>query len=217
MSLLNRSSEYDHLYDVEGRLQGGLTGLEELGNAISSNPVRSSDNAEQGEDEMEPALELPVTGSSHSSSMVDSDEDMDEPEPGSSDSDAMEEIDMFDDVVSSSPSTTPVVDSLPHIQVNTQALLSASPVLSPITHSPDSLKSGSSHLRKSSIGSDSDLSTLGPRSSRRSTRRNTIDLVHSSQELPIGERLKRRFIDLNLMTTLLVSVMATYLSGVHFI
>jgi serine/threonine-protein phosphatase 6 regulatory subunit 3 len=194
MSLLNRSSEYDHLYDAEGRLQGGLTGLEDLGNAISANPIHSSETAEQAEAEMEPALELPVTGS-HSSSTLDSDEDMDEPEPGSSDSDAMEEIDMFDDVVS--PSQTPLIDPL---QVNTQTLTS-SPSRSPVTQSPDSSKD--SPFRQNSIGSDSDMSTLGPKSSRRSTRRNTIEIV-PSQQLPVGERLKRKFMDLNLMSTLLV-------------
>ncbi|KAF8646919.1 hypothetical protein AX16_007011 [Volvariella volvacea WC 439] len=65
MGLVNRAPRYDHLYDSLGRLQGGLSGLEELAQVISINGNGSADHEAMDEVhdeiELEPALELPVT------------------------------------------------------------------------------------------------------------------------------------------------------------
>ena len=60
MSLLNRSADYDYLYDSEGRLQGGLSALEELAQVITmgSGDEENRDNMDEGVDETEPALEV---------------------------------------------------------------------------------------------------------------------------------------------------------------
>jgi hypothetical protein len=96
MSLLNRPADYDYLYDSEGRLQGGLSALEELAQVITmgSGDEENRDNMDEGVDETEPALEFPVHGAPQdSSSLLDSDEDMSDDEgPGSFEDDPMEDI-----------------------------------------------------------------------------------------------------------------------------
>ncbi|KAK7047249.1 sporulation-induced protein [Paramarasmius palmivorus] len=82
-----------------GRLQGGLSAMKDLG-IVSESQVNNQDQ-DMAEDDMnavEPALEFPVTGTSHdSSSLLDSDDEMSsDDEPGSSDEDVMEEIIMTD-------------------------------------------------------------------------------------------------------------------------
>jgi len=107
MSLLNRPGNYSHMYDSEGRLQGGLRGLEELAHVIALNgSYRSGAEGGGGEDEMderdeiEPALDFPIRGAG--AGMLGSDDDDEgmtdsEDEPGSSDDEAMEEIVMYDE------------------------------------------------------------------------------------------------------------------------
>ncbi|KAG6888371.1 hypothetical protein C0992_008673 [Termitomyces sp. T32_za158] len=92
MSLLNRSVELARLYDSQGRLNGGLAGLEDLAQVLSTNNVveQQSDDSTDG---VKPSLELPISGSHDSISMsIDSDDSMSDGEPGSSDDEAMEEI-----------------------------------------------------------------------------------------------------------------------------
>ncbi|KAG1794856.1 SIT4 phosphatase-associated protein-domain-containing protein [Suillus plorans] len=98
MAILNRPGEYSDLYDKQGRLQGGLSSLEHLARviAIGSGDERDQDTMDDNHDDVEPALELPVTNRSRGSSLLDSDEDMSDDEPGSSDDDVLEEI-MMDD------------------------------------------------------------------------------------------------------------------------
>ena len=98
MSLLNRPPEYHHLYDSEGRLQGGLSALEELAQviAIGSGNDDEADDIDDENEEMEPAHEFPVSAA-HTSSSLDSDDDMSDDEPGSSDDDAMDEIAMYEE------------------------------------------------------------------------------------------------------------------------
>ncbi|KAK7038262.1 SIT4 phosphatase-associated protein-domain-containing protein [Favolaschia claudopus] len=131
MALLNRSPEFSHLYDAEGRLQGGLSALEELARVIALNsgeePIRDRDRdlpmrsiaQDDSQEDIAPARELPVRGNSAHSDVsgaslsLDSDEDMSsDDEPGSSDDDemTMEELAMDEDnpnPASSPTSTTP--------------------------------------------------------------------------------------------------------------
>jgi serine/threonine-protein phosphatase 6 regulatory subunit 3 len=96
MSLLNRPADYDYLYDSEGRLQGGLSALEELAQVIAmgSGDEDKREAMDEGLDEIEPALEFPVHGAPQdSSSLLDSDEDMSDDEgPGSFEDDPMEDV-----------------------------------------------------------------------------------------------------------------------------
>ncbi len=194
MSLLNRGPEYHHLYDSIGRLQGGLSALEELAQVIAiGNGSGDNDGMDDEEDEVESVHEFPVSHAP-SSSLVDSDEDMSGGEPGSSDDEAMEEIAMYD-----SPRADP---SPPSNQAPAR-------VGSPITLSPSIPLNGPGDIssfpqRQNSWNSDAEGSRSRPRSrdSRRSLRRSTRDLLAGRPVL--GERLKQRFLEANVASTLLV-------------
>ena len=111
MSLLNRPANYSQMYDSEGRLQGGLGGLEELAHVIALNGSYRSDGNGVDEngmgiderDEVEPALDFPIHGAGcaigdEMLGLDDDDEGMtDSDEPGSSDDEVMEEIVMYDE------------------------------------------------------------------------------------------------------------------------
>ena len=112
MSLLNRPANYSRMYDSEGRLQGGLAGLEELAHVIALNGSYRNDGdgvevdgmGIDERDEIEPALDFPIHGAGGAIGdemlgLDDDDEGMtdSEDEPGSSDDEAMEEIVMYDE------------------------------------------------------------------------------------------------------------------------
>ncbi|KZP17848.1 hypothetical protein FIBSPDRAFT_933778 [Athelia psychrophila] len=131
--------------------------------------------------EIEPAMELPslANASCNSPSLMDSDEDMslDSDDPGSSDDDAMEEIAMCDEPAPSSNLTSsplPQPPTLVHSSPNT-AVPSRPPTLRPTV------------LLKAATGAQS-----GERP------RPTASL----RSLDIGERLKQRFLDIDVLATL---------------
>lgn len=193
MALLNRSPEWDRLYDAHGRLQGGLSSLEELAKAISINSGkdRGQEAMDDEEDEIEPAKELPVHDPTLS---LDSDEDMiPDEEPGSSDDEVMEEITMYE--AKASPSSSLAVP-----------LTSSPAALSP-TGSPTSLRSPVLGRKNStdSLGSTSTSKARSRKSSKQSLRRGTTT-DSTKNFIPIGERLKQRFLELNVLSTLLVCV-----------
>ncbi|KAF9014193.1 SIT4 phosphatase-associated protein-domain-containing protein [Cyathus striatus] len=200
MSLLNRPSAFSRLYDSEGRLQGGLSALEDLANVITLNTGgdRETESMSLSQDEIEPALELPIS-SIHGSPTFNSDDDMSS-EPGSSDDEAMEEIAMYDEPSSSfdlSPPTTP--ESLP--RSTSEASTSPS-----VSFTPASERSAGTQPART----PEDMATIAPRSptvshtSRRSLKRERANTADSASEgLPIGEQLKRRLLDLNLLSTVL--------------
>jgi hypothetical protein len=215
MSLLNRPADYDYLYDSEGRLQGGLSALEELAQVITmgSSDEDNRDNMDEGVDETEPALEFPVHGAPQdSSSLLDSDEDMSDDEgPGSFEDDPMEDI-------TSSGELKPT-DGGPKPKRGLSPSHSRSPADTGAgVASPGGLPSdgaapggGARPRRKGSnqsIGSEG--STVGRRSagSRRSSKRFTLgDSSQSSQSglaVPVGERLKHGMLDDNILATILV-------------
>ncbi|KAH7915316.1 SIT4 phosphatase-associated protein-domain-containing protein [Hygrophoropsis aurantiaca] len=198
MALLNRSSEYNHLYDNEGRLQGGLSALEQLARviAIGSGDERDHETMDDANDEIEPALELPVTNPSRDSSILDSDEEMSDGEPGSSDDEAMEEIAMYDE----SPKAQ--VD----LSLDGESPLERPPVIVPSSPNAASLPSPSeiaaqgAALSQKNSEPDSQSGKSPSSHSRKSSRR-----VMSSEasELPIGEKMKQRFLDMDVLKTLL--------------
>ncbi|KAI0822811.1 SAPS-domain-containing protein [Trametes gibbosa] len=196
MSLLNRSSDYDHLYDSEGRLQGGLSALEELAQVIAiGNGSGDNDGMDDDEvDEVESAHEFPVSHAP-SSNLTDSDDDMSGDEPGSSDDEAMEEIAMYD---SPAPGTSPAPPESPASIADSPA---PPPGPSPST-SPSDIAAFPQH-RQNSWSSDTEGPVSRPRSasSRRSTRRSTRDTPAGRPVL--GERLKQRFLEANVVSTLL--------------
>ncbi|KAH9900937.1 SAPS-domain-containing protein [Cubamyces lactineus] len=201
MSLLNRSPEYDHLYDSEGRLQGGLSALEELAQVIAiGNGSGDNDGMDDDEDdEVESAHEFPVSHAP-SSALTDSDDDMSEDEPGSSDDDAMEEIAMYDSPApEASPGPAPP---------ESPASIADSPAASPVASAPSPSTSPSDiaafpQHRQNSWSSDTEAPTSRPRSasSRRSIRRSTREALAGRPVL--GERLKQRFLEANVASTLL--------------
>ncbi|KAF9462719.1 SIT4 phosphatase-associated protein-domain-containing protein [Collybia nuda] len=202
MSLLNRTSEQGRIYDSEGRLQGGLGGLEDLAQVISLDTGDGRDDPmDEGGDETEPALELPVTNH-HDSPTLDSDDDMSD-EPGSSDDDAMEEIAMYDEPQSLelSPTTADPPLLQPHIVVPSSPNTASLPPPSEIAAQGAALSRGG----PLGPGADTDA-TSRPRSrasSRKSSRRaNTLGDAPNTP-ITVGERLKQRFLDINVLSTLL--------------
>lgn len=201
MSLLNRPAEYDHLYDTEGRLQGGLSALEELAQVIAMNSGGDRDQDgmdDEDEDEMEPAHEFPVSTASHDSvSLSDSDEEMSE--TGSSDDDPMEEIPMNEDSLQVKVTSSP--QPLPETPLERF----------PSAGSSNSLSAAEAVTRRKS-STDSDSSTQRPRSSssRRSTRRTSTMEVQATGAIVLGERLKQRLLEVNVASTLLVCSWPTF-------
>ena len=215
MSLLNRPADYDYLYDSEGRLQGGLSALEELAQVISmgSGDEDKRDAMDEESDENEPALEFPVHGAPQdSSSLLDSDEDMSDDEgPGSFEDDPMEDVSTSGELKSSDGNSKPRSGFSPlHTRSPADTLpVSASPGATPPPADAVSPGGDVSPRRKGSnqsIGSEG--STIGRRSagSRRSSKRfNLADVSQSGASVPVGERLKHKILEDNVLTTMLVS------------
>jgi serine/threonine-protein phosphatase 6 regulatory subunit 3 len=213
MSLLNRPADYDYLYDSEGRLQGGLTALEELAQVISmgSGDEDNRDNMDEGGDDTEPALEFPVHGAPQdSSSLLDSDEDMSDDEgPGSFEDDPMEDITSSGELKSSDGSSKPKSGPFPpsHSRSPADTGDPASPggSLPPGAATPGGKAPPRRKGSSQSIGSEG--STIGRRSagSRHSSKRLTLgDLSQSGLAVPVGERLKHKMLDDNILVTILV-------------
>lgn len=195
MSILNRSSEFDHLYDNMGRLQGGLSSLEELAKVISigNGTNRDADAMDDQEDIIEPAKELPVS-TGRPGLLLDSDEDMIVEEPGSSDDEAMEEISM-----SPVPMSAPLPPEPSSPVQNTVRTPPQS--ISPIPGSPNTHTTGQKRKSTDSFGSGS-IHRMG-KNSRQNSRKTLSSGTRLS--LPLGERFKKRFLELNVLSTLLVS------------
>ncbi|KDR73731.1 hypothetical protein GALMADRAFT_251541 [Galerina marginata CBS 339.88] len=206
MSLLNRSAMFSHMYDKDGRLQGGLTGLEELAQviALNSNNEREGDAMDDDRDEeAEPQLAFPVRDPSESSPSLDSDDDMtgSDDEPGSSDDEAMEEIAMYDE-----PALSPIAfhQGLPQLTV------ASSPENTALSESPEQMPKLSSSTSTVGSSPDSELSGMASgrssgRGSRRSSRSRRRTTLESSSEtlLAMGEQLKIRWLDQNVLPTMI--------------
>jgi hypothetical protein len=214
MSLLNRSADYDYLYDSEGRLQGGLSALEELAQVISMGTGEDDnrDNMDEGVDEIEPALEFPVHGAPQdSSSLLDSDEDMSDDEgPGSFEDDPMEDITASGELKSADSGSKSKLSVFTSSHTRSPADTGSSPVSpggSPLAGAatPGSIRP---HRKGSNQSTGSEGSTVGRRTtgSRRSSNRLTLsDLSQSGLAIPVGERLKHKMLDDNILATILVS------------
>ncbi|KAJ7878983.1 SIT4 phosphatase-associated protein-domain-containing protein, partial [Mycena olivaceomarginata] len=243
MALLNRPPEFAHLYDTEGRLQGGLSALEELARVIALNsgeeptrdrdrdaPMRGASQDDSQEDLAAARDQLPVTSNSvhsdvSSGSLLDSDEDMSsDDEPGSSDDDemTMEELAMDEDPATSSSSTPFPISAMPPQQPPPTEPSPSPPLQEPAHLVPSSPNASSLPSPteialgiKSPVTSESpealasSSSTASLRSSKRNSRilaRNSVSLGSGSSAaapLPVGELLKRRFVELDIASTLL--------------
>lgn len=195
MSLLNRASEFDHLYDSDGRLQGGLQAMEELARVIAlgaGKQPHEDDADDNDQDNIEPALELPVSSASHDSpSLLGSDDDMGSGETESIDNDAMEDITLHDEPISSPiPIKQPLAADPPNISPNSNSI---------------STPSSSSTLPSNSFGSESEGTRrrTGSRSRRNSQRLGTLEPAKEQQQC-VGDRLKQCFLDMRVLRTLLV-------------
>ncbi|PPQ76470.1 hypothetical protein CVT26_012907, partial [Gymnopilus dilepis] len=206
MSLLNRSAAFAHVYDSDGRLQGGLAGLEELAQviALNSNNDREADgmheDIEDDEEGPAPSLAFPVRNPAGDSSSLDSDDDMTgSEEPGSSDDEAMEEIAMYDEPLS----PIPVSQGLPQLTV------AASPENTALSESPDPSAKGTSPGLAVESSPETRSPALTSRSSGRSSRRSSrsrrrLTLEGSTETLlPVGEQLKRRWLDHGVLVTMI--------------
>lgn len=187
MALLNRTPGTGPTYDEDGRLLGGLSALEELARVISigSGPNHSSDEANGDAQEMVEAKELPVHSSSarstDSSSLAsDSDSDLSD----HSSDEALEEI-----AVTNSHELPFPVRSSSQEQPPTVSL----PPDTPLLPAPDVTLNAPEHFSNSSVG--------GPVRPKGDLR----DEIDTTSTIPIGDTLKQRFMDMDVVTTLVVS------------
>ncbi|KAF8912191.1 SIT4 phosphatase-associated protein-domain-containing protein [Gymnopilus junonius] len=206
MSLLNRSSAFSHVYDSDGRLQGGLAGLEELAQVIALNsgndrePEDMDQDNEYDEEGPAPTLTFPVRNPAEDSSSLDSDDDMTgSEEPGSSDDEAMEEIAMYDEPLS----PIPVHQGLPQLTV------AASPENTALSESLDPSLKGNTGLSVASSPESESPGLMSSRSSGRGSRRSSRSRRRATLEgstetlLPVGEQLKRRWLDHGVLVTMI--------------
>ena len=176
-----------------GRLQGGLSALEELAKVISTGNGADRDaDAMDDEGSVEPAKELPISTGPPMISL-DSDEDMIVEEPGSSDDEEMEEISM-----SPGPDSATLPPELP-------SPLQTAGHVSPQSISPSS--GGPTHTTSKKRNSTESLGSGSVHRMSKNSRQNSRKTLSSSIKisLPLGERLKKRFLELNVLSTLLVS------------
>ncbi|KAF9478498.1 SAPS-domain-containing protein [Pholiota conissans] len=205
MSLLNRPASFSHMYDMEGRLQGGLAGLEELAQVIALNNSneQGTESMDEGTDEVNHTLEFPVRNPSDSSPSLDSDESMSDSadEPGSSDDEAMEEIAM-DEPLSPIPFAQPLPQVSAGVASSPENLVGSPDSRDEI--SPVSIQTHGSSPDSQSSGMTSRTSGSG-RGSRRSSRSRRRPTLESSREslLPIGEQLKLCLLNENVLSTLI--------------
>ncbi|KAF9053141.1 SIT4 phosphatase-associated protein-domain-containing protein [Panaeolus papilionaceus] len=204
MSLLNRTPAFAHMYDINGKLQGGLSGLEELAQVIALNSSNEdADAMDDAQDEIEPALELPVrNNTSDDSPSLDSDDDMSsDNEPGSSDDDAMEEIAMYDEPLS----PIPIAKSLP-APISTD-ISPESSLTTPSQEGTPTNTNGSNPPSPSPRSEVSRFASRSPpgRSSRRSSRSRRRATAEIPKEIivPVGDILKRRFLDEKVLVTMI--------------
>lgn len=205
MSLLNRSAEFDLLYDSEGRLQGGLSALEDLARVIAV----GSENDEQRAlgvdvDEMEPAQELPVSvGSAELANIEysDDDEDMSGDEGHGSSDDAMDDI----DISGGPPGLTPPMPS------SDEESLQQPPLIVPSSPNATSLPSPTEIAsRRSSVSRKTSADATSPVTPSNRTKSMQSLIFDTGKEpsksLPVGDRLKLRFAETRVLSTLLVSL-----------
>lgn len=268
MALLNRPSIHDNLYDSKGRLQGGLSALEDLAQVIQLNGTSDGEDKSGGEttddgsggseDEMsdiEPALELPISGmggggrvGSHGDTPSIGSSDMSD-SPGSSDDDEdvgrMEEISMGDEPAASTGAGGAEKGKAGGLKVDTDlgaraagepvndATLTASPTV--MTTNETKVDNGTGEesnnpkeanaetdqdVNMGAVPSEHDENALTPQASRtpktpnsrRSSRKTTMQdsLSESAPDLSQtpGSKLKRLFLDLEILPTLLVRLVA---------
>ncbi|KAJ7580653.1 SIT4 phosphatase-associated protein-domain-containing protein [Mycena floridula] len=199
MSILNRPAEFDHIYDAQGRLQGGLSALEELAKVIAFNSGGEERDAEVMDDSphIEPSLELPVTRSlSHDTgSLIDSDEDMsdDDTEPGSSDDEAMEEIAMYDE-------QPPQPAQEPRLPVP-PIMVPSSPNAASLPSPSEIAAQGAALSRATFAGPEVEASAIPrPGSSKRNSRR--LSVAPDSPLVP-GESMKACLLKVNVLSILM--------------
>ncbi|KAH6902440.1 phosphatase associated protein, partial [Coprinopsis sp. MPI-PUGE-AT-0042] len=214
MSLLNRPASFSHLYDSEGQLQGGLSALEELAAVIAMNNTTPDtrdldpmDEEDDDDDSVTPARDFPVSSGYHrrrsasvgsgsigSDGGLDSDDDMSEGE--------MEEISIaMEEQDRSSPGLGPPMEITRPFERErgpspTQRMdVSMSPTASSLRLSPSHTGMTNSPRTR--------MRTPGHGSSRRSSRRRATLEASVEIQLPIGEQLKKHFLEMNLFGSLL--------------
>lgn len=186
MALLNRAPGTGPTYDEDGRLLGGLSALEELARVISigNGANHASEEVDGDAQEMVEAKELPVHSSSarstDSSSLAsDSDSDLSD----HSSDEALDEI----------PANNSHDLPFP-VRASSQDQPSCPAVTPPLPAPPDAAGS--------TIESSPSAISREPTVRQKCDSHLGNDIVSGT---PVGDTLKQRFIDMNVVTTLLVS------------
>ncbi|EJD02211.1 SAPS-domain-containing protein, partial [Fomitiporia mediterranea MF3/22] len=216
MSLLNRPPEFDALYDDEGRLKGGLSAMEDLARVIAIGSGAEDQSGMDGDgDEMEPAQELPIHSTDLSSlEYSDEDEDMSAGDDSSSaGEERMDEIDMNEDNRNSSPppvsprdADTPI-DRSPLAVASSPLAVTSSPLAvsmpAPNELSPLGQAIPRSQTRSPSVTGSDRSSIISRPASTGSRRMKRSGMMGNSGYLPVGDKLKQRFSETRVLSTLL--------------
>lgn len=189
MALLNRSPGSGPVYDQDGRLQGGLSALEELARVISVGNEESNESEDVNNDSQDvvEAKELPVHSlSSHSSRSTDSSSlasDSDSELSDHSSDDALDDVPVSEHSEALFPIRTRSREPL-SIHVSSDISITTSPDINRANSSVQSShNSGTGDL---SLMSNSDLPSV------------------TFKILPVGDILKKRFMEADVVSTLLV-------------
>lgn len=214
MSLLSRPVGFGPNYDSEGRLTGGLSALEELARVISTgngdgSPI-SRNNSMDMDSGIPDSKDLPVSTESSIVSDASSDDVGDDSDDGN-----LEEIDVGNEQDSDHTLTMPNADSLLSHDLyplssspedSFSSRFTQSPTSSMLDSTADlshSVSSDSHSFMSDDIGSSPDSRTI-KRNSSSSQTLTTAAVVELKPSSP-GDLIKRQFIDLKMVSTLLVS------------
>ncbi|KZV96148.1 SAPS-domain-containing protein [Exidia glandulosa HHB12029] len=193
MSLLNRPTSSGPVYDSVGRLTGGLSAMEELARVIAINTgddsQRADDRVDEDEDEeLSEAQELPVSTSI--ASMTDSSSLLSDSEGDLTDDGSDVSLDEFPVSTPRPPSQSPSPSPQDSPYQTSPIIIPSSPL--------ESLRRGALTPSLSASGRNS------RRTSRSRSRASSAKRIRESDRevFPIGDVVKQRFIDLNVINTM---------------
>jgi SIT4-associating protein SAP185/190 len=193
MSILNRAPGTGPSYTSDGILDGGLTGLEALGEAIDGDRVGEGDDDGPIEGEVTQARELPVSSGSTDCSMTESDD------VPSDDEGILEDID------DATPSNSPLATSVPPPSVEIPAPTPPPPSQADVARLRDVMGYEQTSSGQSDMASVSHAavaaSTVAPSvASEREAPPKPADV-----DLAPGDQLKQMYIQHRVLPTVVVS------------
>jgi serine/threonine-protein phosphatase 6 regulatory subunit 3 len=237
MSLMSRQPGYGPVYDEQGRLQGGLSALEELARVIANGGTpREEEDRDVGASGVADSRELPMSIDSTDCSSIMSDEDDEDyasstgDEEDLADSSDPERIDNPTRTEANGISSTPPPLALPPpepITISSPVVAPASPPLAigsddpdlalrtPLPPSlPDDPFIDPSSIPSSPVSDPHPLQNSDASTSLENSTPSPDSILNSAnvppEPLQPGDQLKKRFLDLGVLSTLLVQLLSVH-------